>query len=250
VSINLELRPPVRPRFTLRQSNLSDIEATTIAAFLRVGSHRFLGDWRLTLDGPCHLLVCGSSGRQDASPVLPAAAAILHVHDKHESGRANALLRPLQYDAFVEALLDVERKLMRQSAGRPPAARGNGAIAGPDARRPPSLSIPPGAKLRLRQWPSAGLLEVHRYNLRLASFLSARPMSLEELIQSSNVERTQCERFLLALSDAGLLDVGARGDTSPPAPSAEARSAMPRGEGAERGFIDHLRRRLGMGRPG
>jgi len=239
-----------RPRFTLRPSNLSDIEATTIGAFLRVGSHRFAGDWRLAHEGPCHLLVCGRSGREDASAVLPPAMAILHVHDKHERGRTDALVRPLQYDAFVEALLDVEHKLMRQSAGRLSAARGSGSVADPGVRRPPSLSIPPGARLRLRQWPSAGLLEAHRYNLRLASFLSARPMCLEELILSSNVERTQCEQFLLALSDAGILDVGAGGKASPPAPSVQAQPAIPRGEGAERGLIEHLRRRLGMGRPG
>jgi len=241
-----------RPRFTLRPSNLSDSEAATIAAFLRVGSHRFLGDWRMVLDGPCHVLVRAQLGAEQASPAPPAAAAaILHVHDKPGSARTDALVRPLQYDAFVEALLDVERKLMRQAVGRLPAARaGTGVPAESSAQRRAVLTIPPGARLRLRRWPSAALLQAHRYNLRLASFLSARPMNLDELIRSSNVTRSQCEQFLVALSDAGILDVEAGTKRLPPAPQAASRSDMPRGTHSERGLIDHVRRRLGLGRSG
>jgi len=253
VSINLEPRPPGRAGFTLRPSHLGDIEVTTIGAFLRVGSHRFLGVWTLVLDGPCDVLVCGQPGADEAAPdPSPAVAAILHVVHPHEGGRPGALVRPLQYDAFVEALLQIEQELMRACVDRPPAAREVDAAPKEGVRRRSPLSIPPGARLRLRRWPSTELLEAHRYNLRLASFLSARPMSLDELIQASNVERSQCERFLRALNDAGILDVGVRREPSPPAPQAQPTSPVPvpRGAAVERGFIDHLRRRLGMGRPG
>jgi len=54
------------------------------------------------------------------------------------------------------------------------------------------------------------------------------------------------------LNDAGILDVGVRREPPPPAPQAQPTSPVPvpRGAAVERGFIDHLRRRLGMGRPG
>lgn len=240
-----------RPRLRLRPSNLSEIEAAKIGAFLRVGRHRFLCDWSIVLEGSCHVLILGDP-QQDCAPAgTPSAAAILHVHEMREGQRADALVRPLQYDAFVEALSALERELMRQAARHVPAAgeiaHSPRADSAPPRRTPP---IPPGASLRLRRWPPAAILDSHRYNLRLASFLSGRPLRLDELIQWSNVERAQCEQFLLALSDAGILDVKAADQQSPPSSLTTASQHSPRRAGAERGLLDRIRSHLGLGRPG
>lgn len=239
-----------RPRLKLRPSNLSEIEAARIGAFLRVGRHRFLCDWSIVLEGTCHVLILGDPQQACAPARAPGAAAILQVHERREGQRADALVRPLQYDAFVEALSALERELMLKAARHAPAA-GQITHSPPADGAPPrrTLPIPPGARLRLRRWPPAAILDSHRYNLRLASFLSGRPLHLDELIQWSNVERAQCEQFLLALSDAGILDVNVAEPPSPPSLPAAARQHSPRSAGAERGLLDRIRSRLGLGRP-
>jgi len=239
-----------RPRLTLRPSNLSEIEAARIGAFLRVGRDRFQCDWSIVPEGPCHVLVMGEPPRDRAPAATPCAAAILHVHDTCDGRRVDALVRPLQYDAFVEALAALERELMRRAA-RPAVAAGEIARAAPVDSAPPrrTPAIPPGARLRLRRWPPAAILDSHRYNLRLASFLSGRPLRLDELIRWSNVERSRCEEFLLALGDAGILDVRAGDPLSPPSPPAGARQQVPRSASAERGLLDRIRRHLGLGQP-
>ena len=241
----------IRPHLKLRPRNLSEIEAAKIGAFLRVGRHRFLCDWSIVLDGSCHVLILGHPQQERAFAETPCAAAILHVHETRAGQHADALVRPLQYDAFVEALSVLERKLMLQAARHAPAARGVVPDPTPGHGVPPRtrIPIPPGARLRLRRWPAAAILDSHRYNLRLASFLSGRPLRLDELIQWSNVERSQCEQFLLALSDAGILDVKVGDEPSPPSPLTAAPRHSPRGASAERGLLDRIRNRLGLGRP-
>lgn len=239
-----------RPHLKLRPSNLSEIDAARIGAFLRVGRHRFLCDWSLVLEGACHVLILGDPQRERASAASPCSAAVLHVRDMHEGPRDDALVRPLQYDAFIEALSALERRLVHQAARHEPAAQGvvPGPVPADSAPPRKKLLIPAGAALRLRRWPPAAILDSHRYNLRLASFLSGRPLRLDELIQWSNVERSQCEQFLLALSEAGILDVKGVDDPPPPSPPAAARQHSPHGVGAERGLLDRIRSRLGLGR--
>jgi len=237
-----------RPRLKLRPSNLSEIEAAKIGAFLRVGHHRFQCDWSIVLDGSCHVLVRGNPQAGCASASPQNFAAILDVQDPCETPCPDALVRPLQYDAFVEALSALERGLMLRAAqqGAPIPADASAPSLARSPRKP--LLISPGAKLRLRRWPPAVVLDAHRYNLRLASFLSGRALRLDELIRWSNVARPQCEEFLLALSNAGLLEVRTADEPSPPLLSTKRTpSRVP--VAAERGLLDRIRLRLGLGRP-
>ena len=238
-----------RPRFTLRPIHLSEIEAARIGAFLRVGRDRFLCEWSIVPEGSCHVLVLGDPPQACAPAAAPRAAAILRVHDARDGRHAGALVRPLQYDAFVDALSALERELLRLAARQAPAGeivRSPPIDSAPPRRMP---AIPPGARLRLRRWPPAAILDSHRYNLRLASFLSGRPLRLDELIRWSNVDSSRCEEFLAALSEAGILDVKLVDPLSPPSPQAPVRRHSPGSTGAGRGLLDRIRRRLGLERP-
>lgn len=65
----------------------------------------------------------------------------------------------------------------------------------------------PAARYRLTGWPVPEVLASHRYYPRLASFLSSRRLTLDELMRLSNVGRSDCEHFLSVLASLNLLDV-------------------------------------------
>ncbi len=238
----------VRPSLRLLPRNLSERDVAKIGAFLRVGHDRFLCDWSVVRDGSCHVMVLGSSQQEPTGQAERNPTPILHVCEACEGQRADALVRPLQYDAFVDALTAVERKLVPPSTTSVrvvPAMLPTPVVVEP--RR--ALPVPPAAGLRLRRWPPASILYAHRYNVRLASFMSGRHVSQDELAQLSNVDPSLCEQFLVTLSDAGLLDVQ-KTEAIECAPrlvavdaGATARNATP-----EHGLLNRIRNRLGLGR--
>jgi hypothetical protein len=243
-----------RPQLKLRTGNLDEREIAKIGAFLRVGGHRFLCDWSVVIDGPCHVLVQGDPQQEVALVGARGPAAILRVHETRDDQHAGALVRPLQYDAFVDALSALERKLVVQATAPAPSARVAAATpAAPLARESVparrTFHVSPQARLRLRRWPPAAILGAHRYNVRLASFMSGRHVGLDELVQLSNVDKVQCEQFLVALSDAEILDVKVADAASPPPRLEPGRAEpLPRHAAVDMGLLGRLRRHLGLGR--
>ncbi|MEP6501779.1 MAG: hypothetical protein ABJD97_00485 [Betaproteobacteria bacterium] len=243
-----------RQSLKLQPRNLSERDIVKIGAFLRVGQDRFACDWSVVRDGPCHVLILGCSQQEPARAAESGADAILHVHETRGNQPPDALVQPLQYDTFVEALFATERKLMaRDTAGASPAG-GVAATARPahgDAPPPRTFPVSPGTGLRLRRWPPAAILDAHRYNIRLASFMSGRHVSLDKLVQLSNVDQSQCEQFLGALSDAGILDMKVVREAAPASSAAAPRAnALRRHVAADSGLLARIRHRLGLGRPG
>ena len=80
--------------------------------------------------------------------------------------------------------------------------------------------------------------------------MSGRHVSLEELVKLSNVDRSQCEQFLVALSDADILDVK-HASAAPTTPKLVAVKAgtLSRHAAPEPGLLARIRNRLGLGRP-
>lgn len=243
--------PAASPTLRLRPGNLTDMEIARIDAFLRVGRHRLACEWHVVLNGPCDVVMLGSPLQDSEFAEDWDASTILRVQEGHVGQGANALVRPLQYDAFVDALAVLERTLPTQPL---PALTSPARVASPapavPAPAPRAFLGGPPARFRLRRWPPAAILETHRYNIRLASFMSGRHVGLCELIRLSNVDRTQCEQFLIALDDAAILEVELAGAS--PAPRAFApgnAEAPPRRLAVERGFLERLRSRLGLTGP-
>jgi len=110
----------------------------------------------------------------------------------------------------------------------------------------------PTARWRLTRWPPAEVLAVSRHAVRLASYVSAKHLSLDQLVELSRLDRAECERFLRSVGQAGLLR--AQTDAPPaaarPAPGASAPAphepAPSPATRETRGLLAKLRRRLGL----
>jgi hypothetical protein len=220
-----------------------------IAAFLRVGSARFQCRWVLVSDGQADLLLSGRGLPAGAPGSMPSLSVTDPQPGRHV-GR-NALVRPLQYDAFVDALCALESRLLDRRPA-PPAVL-TYAIAQPLGEATPMLlpTLLPGVRCRLRRWPPSAVLQAHRHHRTLASFLSSRHLDLDELAHLSNVDRTLCDEFATTLITLGLLDVQAAlafESASAPASWATPSSAPPRSAPASTGLITRIRHRLGLTR--
>lgn len=97
---------------------------------------------------------------------------------------------------------------------------------------------------RLRQWPSAALLDSNQ-RLHLAALLSARALSVLELHTRSGVPLALCNEFVDALQDAGLIEAGARDGADARATTLQG-SQPGAGRAAEPGLLARIRIRLGL----
>lgn len=237
--------------------DLDAADARRVGAFVAIGSTRLRHAWSLVSDGPANVLLSAL----DCPPTIPGLLdePVVHIHvcATAAGGKApeGTLGSPLQFDDFIEALVRAEARFVggKQPPAVPPAALAP-AVSAPV---PPTTPTPPtqwdGLRFRLRRWPPAKLLAQSRYGVRLASFMSARLLTLDELMRLSNVERGECERMVGALMDQTLLHLErppaavtaaatlpsprpARPDESAPAPRPPARS----------GLLAALRRRFGL----
>lgn len=264
------------PEMGLLLQNVSGTDTAKIAAFLRLGTNRLKHTWRIVSDRQPRVLLSGSDFFDTLPSELEGPITALRLVDEQASDAAaspGVLARPLQYDDFISALAQaepgVEAARGQGPAGPPPSARstqpattpaGAARAAAPSPARSPAPGRAPSSdapfvlasfeRFRLRRWPEAALLTGHRYHVRLASFLSTRHLSIDELVGFSNVNAADCTRFLQVLGDAGLLDALAAAPAAPPAAghTSEPARPAPTGRAAASGdsLFSRLRRRLGM----
>jgi len=235
-----------RRQLKLLGQNLTDVDQARIAAFLRVGSARFYCRWELVSESEAHLLLSGCELPSDPADGLAPVLTIMDPEAGQHEDRL-VLMRPLQYEAFVEALCALEVRLL----GLEPAPPGGltWLTAQPLGEVTPVLlpALLPGALCRLRRWPPVAMLQAHRHNRRLAGFMATRYIHLDELAHLTDVDRRQCEEFAETLLAAGLLDVQ-------PAPAAAAGAARTTTAASTLdasiglGLIKRIRRGLGLGR--
>lgn len=232
---------------------LDAADARRVGAFVAIGSTRLRHAWSLVSDGPANVLLSAL----DCPPTIPGLLdePVVHIHvcttDAGRTPPEGALGSPLQFDDFIEALVRAEARLGggKQQPPMPPAAPAPAALQ-PTAPAPAQWD---GLRFRLRRWPPAKLLAQSRYGVRLASFMSARLLTLDELMRLSNVERAECERMVGALMDQTLLHLerppaAARAVTALPSPRParpDAPAAPPRAP-ARAGLLAALRRRFGL----
>lgn len=87
------------------------------------------------------------------------------------------------------------------------------------------------------------MLQTNRYAVRMASFLSSRALSSDELSTLSGVSQTDCEQFIDTLVNAGLLREGAADAPTPSPAAAPAEAPAPR---PSRNLLANLRAKLGI----
>lgn len=249
-----------RPTFKLLAPNLSGDDHAKLSMFVRVAGERLKGDWKIVAEGNGHLLLLDDTHNHTLPGLLDAPLSTLRLSNGSPSELADEgiLFRPLQYDALIDALLAVEHQvlraddtpatavapsqLVREELVRmsPPAA------ASPSKAAAVELGLAPGDTFRLRRWPPSALLKRHRYNGRLASFLSVRHVELDDLLRLSNVERPHCVQFLQALHAAGMLDVRRAAVVTAMAPSRRPAAAQAADTPSGSGFFARMRRHFGI----
>jgi hypothetical protein len=230
----------VRRRLRLQVQSLTDSDIAKVATFLRVGRGRLQCDWEIVFGGELHVLMLGDAEPDTVPGMLGDPLATLRVVDSAADRRdaGSVLVRPLQYDAFIEALSAVEHSVIAGPDAAATSAATDVALATGEADAVPAIAdaAGQGASFRLRRWPPAAVLRGHLYHLRLASCLSARHVGMDELVRLSNVSRRLCEEFLTMLLAEGVLDV----KLTPATPVTPARP-LP-----DTSLFGKIRRKLGL----
>ncbi|MEO8058744.1 MAG: hypothetical protein ABI671_10485 [Burkholderiales bacterium] len=230
-----------RRQLHLLVQQLADADLAKLAVFLRVAKERLQFDWKIVFEGEVHLLMYGQAEPATVFGMLESPVAFRRVLDAGagQPAEAEALTKPLQYEAVVDALLAVERSY----AGTPPLPEVSFPVRKVVAATQ-AATLRADDRYKLRRWPGAALIQANRDHLRLASFLSTRHVGVDELSKLSNVDRQRCEAFLEVLLAAGILDARASAKASnvPVASAATPARAAP----VQRGLLATIRRKLGL----
>ncbi|WP_127996218.1 hypothetical protein [Piscinibacter defluvii] len=230
--------------FRILLADLPDADARRLAVFLDVRSTRLRHAWQIVSEGPVDLYIHDG----DHLPTIPGTVERpplqVRVLDASTTrvDEPSALQRPLQYDSFVDLLVGAEQRLA------PPAGEADtGRPALPPEPPAPSVAVPLDARrFRLRRWPGAGVLQSMRHGMRMASFLSARYLSVDELSHLSGIDRQDCSTFLGTLLDADLLRSEPPASADAPAPDPRRPSAPAASARPDRGLLTSLRNKLGI----
>jgi hypothetical protein len=226
----------------LLAQGLSDADLAKVSAFMRLGRDHLRGDWSLVFDGDAHVMMIGYDEPVTVAGLLENPLLMLNVVDGDSPlGEAPGVLpRPLQYESVIEALSSAESRLVRAAVQGAPAPAPAAPL--PVAGSVEALAgLPAKTLYRLRRWPPAAVLQGHRYHLRLASFLSPRPLAIDALARLSNVEQEACATFIARLHEHGLVEVMAPVVT-PLAPSPAPAAPAP----VKTGLLGRIRQRLGI----
>jgi hypothetical protein len=182
-----------------------------MAAFINVGSARLRRAWALVQAGPADVLVYDDEPSTVPGWLEAPRLSLQIVAERRPGDGPEKLLRPIQFDAFIDGLCAAEQAL--GSHPNPPAP---GVVPAPVPAplaplepRPAAPARPmPGSLFKLRRWPSQALpAPDYRRFLKLATFLSTRSVSLAELERLANVDATTCEDFVSTLMAEDLLTV-------------------------------------------
>lgn len=104
-----------------------------------------------------------------------------------------------------------------------------------------NLLIQPEELVHLTRWPTPELL-TSRDHLRLATLMTGRPLSLDDVQQRSGVARETCLEFMSTLAQSGMLIRESARDARPaPAATPTAPAAAVQG-----GLLARIRSRLGL----
>lgn len=188
--------------------------------------------WAFVHEGPFDALLV-AAGSQPPAPARTVAA--LGERGQAPSPGMELLTRPLQADVLGAWL-------RRCEAGGSPGLRTDPAET-PRAAEPQAAVLPPAHRVRLKRWPPAALLRGDPQRVRMATLLSRRPLSSDELAVLSAQPDDRCRTFLNLLQGFGLLESVAPtpAPAAPPAAVPPTAARLP-----SRGLIHSIRRRLGL----
>lgn len=160
---------------------------------LRLYAQNTASHWVYASAPPYNALLADGSTAEGQNPTLDRLAPIvLRLARRSENTTHDLLERPIRPDRFQQWLQVIEQKLLSQSA---------------------SAQEEPPARYRLLHWPPARLLRHDADRIRLATLLSRRFLSVQELVAVSRQTETVCLEFIQMLQAASLLQTQV--DTAP-----------------------------------
>ncbi|MEO6280574.1 MAG: hypothetical protein ABIP59_22505 [Roseateles sp.] len=229
-------------------AGLSEADMRRVEVFLAVNSDRLRQDWRIVAEGPVDVYLHDA----DELPTIPgsqerAPHQVRVMDERHaEPGSQSILLRPLQYEAFVDILAAVEQQFPAVAPPQAPTTRTTAPLLAA-TRAAPALTAREAMCFRLRRWPGAGVLDAIHQGLRLASFITVRYLTVDELSSLSGVDRAGCSTFLNTMMEHDLL----RAEPAPGARlPARASAKAPASARPDHSLLTSLRAKLGIRREG
>jgi hypothetical protein len=183
--------------------------------------------WTFATDGPCDALLAQAGSTPDRSRARTGAIAFLG----DGPGDARLLQRPLQRDALLAWLEQVERQLERAAAPASAAA-----VADSEAALP---------RWRLRRWPPQMLIREDASRVRMATLLSRRALNVAELQALSGARPEEVRVFIQLMQSVSLLQVESAG-TPHTASGARATAPAASATASVAALVRNIRRRFGL----
>ncbi len=234
------------PTFRLGVYRLSVAESGLVRALLKLMS----GDdgselrWSFVDHPPYDAVVADAAMQREASQFQAGhASRVLILADTQTRVDAgpDMLARPLHAEPFRAWLLRTQADLAQAYA------RLTSAAAPTDMGRSSGLHE---EQFKLLRWPPAALLQRDQKRVRMATLLSRRAATINELISVSQESEDQCRAFLRALGSFGLVETLHPSVTPPPLlpdPEPVHPGHLPQlDRGPRQGLVDSIRRRLGL----
>jgi hypothetical protein len=211
---------PLRSRreLTFSFDGLADREQMLFKSFVRLLDHRTQQTWSYR-DGEADLMILGADAAK--SPAVGQKAYLTLGAGSGSAGHCLSL--PIHADE-LERELNLIGGLLVADTPKPSQA---------------AEHVPLNGLVHLSRWPAPALL-TSRDRIRLATLMTGRPMSLQQVASLSGVDHASCVTFVNALADSGFLESEEFSDTTP-APLTPA-SAVVSG-----GLLSRIRSRLGLG---
>jgi hypothetical protein len=198
-------QPTVLERSTLTfcVDGMSARDEMLFKAFVRLLDHLTHQQWRSQAaapNQPVDLLVLaeGSKPATAPSPQSHNPPQVLWL-SKEGTNLPGFLTWPLRPDALERELNRVGSVVMSQRGPKPGPALFTGAATGTPIARGAQVKL-----MRLQQWPPTQFL-TGSGRMRLATLLTGKAMSLDELVYRSALPLPLCEAFVNDLQRAGLL---------------------------------------------
>jgi len=197
--------PPKPPPLHLGTLGLPQAESGLVRAWLVLAATDSGFDWRLANEPPYDAVLADGahlSLRTEGLPALGERLCVLGQTSADLPAGVTLLERPLRQEALTGWLAGLATTMRATSAPQVAQPAATPAGAGPAATA--------SARWKLRRWPPQQLLRDSRTRMRMASLLSRRALSVEELAYLSAGDPADCQVFLQMLQGFDLLERVAR----------------------------------------
>lgn len=200
-------------------------EVDLIRTILRTSS-RLEGGWNLVDSGECDAILIYNAEKSFAPFILKPSTQLIMIKRRGDTFSGHVFFKPFRADELVDTLLFI------QSNSEPVA--------------PASADQPSGQQktYRLKKWPPADLLALHKNYMLLAVYLSRGSKTVPDLVTLSGHNESFCMQFLSELEGKNLLQ------SEMLIPTRHAFTVAIESQPAiKKNFFAQLRDRLGLGKP-